>query len=272
MGTLGANQWGKSAVRVSKVIRGDGEDQFLDLEVQVLLTGEVEAAYLDGDNRGVLPTDTMKNTVYGLAQDHLDDDLEGFAAVLAANLVAKEGIDSAEVTIRSRIYSRVSPQGFTGGGSERRVAVVKNHDGDVSVGAGLEGLVVLKTGGSAFFGFPRDDFTVLPEADDRLLATSVTAHWPYETVPDDTAATWERVRSILLDRFFGEPSQSVQHQGWMMGSAVLEAIPEIGSITFQLPNQHHLPFDLGRFGVEDRGVVFHPVSEPYGDIRFTVNR
>ena len=40
-------------------------------------------------------------------------------------------------------------------------------------------LVVLKTADSAFAGFPRDQYTTLPETRDRLLATSMTAAWQY---------------------------------------------------------------------------------------------
>jgi urate oxidase len=113
---------------------------------------------------------------------------------------------------------------------------------------------------------------VLPDASDRILATSITADWAYSSVPEDTSAAWEMVRGVLLERFFEDWSASAQHQGYLMGEAVLEAVAEISSISFRLPNQHHLPFDLTRFGVEWEGTVFHPVSEPYGDIYLTVTR
>jgi urate oxidase len=136
----------------------------------------------------------------------------------------------------------------------------------------VEGLVVLKTTGSAFSGFPRDEFTLLPETEERILATSVKAVWRYSATPANTTATWELAREAMIDSFFAEPSQSVQHQGWMMAEALLAAIPEIGEVEFRLPNQHHLAYGLSRFGLEDRGIVFQPVSEPYGDIGFTVTR
>jgi urate oxidase len=270
---LKANHWGKSGVRLSKLIRGAGHDVFLDLEFQVLLAGDVEAAYVEGDNAAVLPTDTTRNTVYGLAQDHLTEDLESFASLLCDHLVAKDGIDSADVTIRQRQLRREGPTGFTGGGSERRLARVSGDgSGNREIEAGIEGLVVLKTGGSAFVGFPRDEFTILPEAEDRVLSTSINARWVYADLPADTVGVWDSVRDVMLERFFADWSASVQHQGWLMARAVLDAVPEIGEISFELPNQHHLPFDLSRFGLEDKHIVFHPVSEPYGDIRFTVTR
>jgi len=268
---LGANRWGKSGVRVSKVLRGDDADDFVDVTVQVLLEGDVAPAYTQGDNSAVVPTDTMRNTVYALAQEHLTRDLEGFGEVLCSHFLAKEGVDGAAVLIEGNIWARKTGHGFVGGSSERRVArVVRGRE--MSTGAGVQGLVVLKTTGSAFEGFPRDEYTVLPDASDRILATSITADWAYSSVPEDTTAAWELVRQVLLERFFEDWSASAQHQGYLMGEAVLAAVDEISSISFRLPNQHHLAFDLTRFGVEWEGTVFHPVSEPYGDIYLTVTR
>jgi urate oxidase len=268
---LGANRWGKSDVRISKVFRGADADDFVDLTVQLLLEGDVGPAHTEGDNAAVVPTDTMRNTVYALAQDRLTRDLEGFGELLCDHFLSKEGIHRAQVSIEESVWTRQTGHGFIGGSSELRTARVVRGT-DESTRAGIRGLVVLKTRGSAFEGFPRDEFTILPEASDRLLATSVTADWDYSTVPDDTTATWTRVRQILVDRFFDDWSASVQHQGYLMGEAVLDAVPEISAIDFRLPNQHHLPFDLTRFGLDWANTVFHPVTEPFGDIYLTVTR
>jgi urate oxidase len=272
MAQLGENRWGKSEIRVSKVHRGDISDDFSDITVQVLLEGDVAAAHTAGDNRAVLPTDTMKNTVYALAQEHLGRDLEGFGMVLCKRFLDRPGVEAATVTVAERRWQRMSDTGFVGGGSERRTAKVSVGGGEVGTWAGIEDLVVLKTRGSAFTGFPRDQFTLLPEAADRVLATSVTADWRYDPVAADTTAVWETVHATLVERFFADWSASVQHQGWLMAEAALAAVPEMAEITLRLPNQHHLAFDLTRFGMTDEGVVFQPVSEPYGDIALTVQR
>lgn len=272
MAQLGENRWGKSEIRVSKIHRGETRDDFSDVTVQVLLRGDVGAAHLSGDNQAVLPTDTMKNTVYAMAQDHLGRDLEGFGSFLCAWFLDRPGVDSATVTVAERLWQRVSDTGFLGGGDVRRVAKVSAGSGETGTWAGVEGLVVLKTRGSSFVGFPRDEFTLLPEASERVLATSVTANWRYEPVPSDTTVAWETVRQTLMERFFADWSASVQHQGWLMAEAVLSAVPEIAEINLHLPNQHHLSFDLTRLGMHDEGVVFQPVSEPYGDIGLTVER
>lgn len=265
---LGANRWGKSEVRVSKVIGGS---DFIDLTVRVLLEGDVEEAHTKGDNSHVLPTDTMRNIIYGLAQEHLTHDLESFGEVLCERFLSKPFVDTAAVTIEETIWEQQTENGYVGGGSQSRVARVTRGRSELT-GAGISGLVVLKTGGSAFEGFPQDEFTILAEASDRLLATSVTADWTYTSNPSDTAGTWLLVRKTLVDRFFEDWSASVQHQGYLMGEAVLAAVSEISEISFRLPNQHHLPYDLTRFGMDWNNTVFHPVSEPYGDIYLTVTR
>ncbi|HEX6286130.1 MAG TPA: urate oxidase [Acidimicrobiia bacterium] len=268
---LGANRWGKSEVRVSKVFRGQVADDFIDLTVQVLLQGDVTAAHTDGDNSSVLPTDTMRNTVYALAQDQLTRDLEAFGEALCDHFLERGDVERAEVALSERLWQRGSPHGFIGGDSERRTARVTRGGMD-STKAGVDGLVVLKTSVSAFEGFPRDRFTILPEASDRLLATSISAEWVYEAMPSNTSTTWALVRATLVDRFFEDWSASVQHQGYLMGEQVLRSAPEVSQISLRLPNQHHLPFDLTRFDMPWSNVVFQPVSEPYGDIYLTVTR
>ena len=268
---LGANSWGKRQVRVSKLIRGEDRHDFIDLDVQILLRGDVASAHTSGDNTGVLPTDTMKNTVYALAQEHLTADLEGFGELLCERFLRSAAVDQATVLIHQSLWARETATGFIGGSSERRTATV-TRGSETETGAGVHGLVVLKTAGSAFGGFPKDEFTSLPETDDRILATSISAVWDYSTMPTDTSATWERVRQTLVDHFFSDPSASMQHQGYQMGESVLAAVPEVASISLALPNQHHLPFDLTRFGMAWEGNVFQPVSEPFGDITLTVTR
>jgi urate oxidase len=268
---LGPTSWGKSEIRLAKVHRGEAADDFSDITAHIQLEGDVAAAHTDGDNTGVLPTDTMRNTVYALAHQLLDSDLEDFGDLLCHRFLANPGVSRAEVTLWMRTWARESPHGFVGGSSERRLARVIRGS-EESTTAGIEGLVLLKTTGSSFVGFPRDEYTTLPETEDRVLATSVAAEWVYSRVPTDTPAIWGLVRRTLIDHFFDEWSASVQHQGYMMGEAVLAAVGDIEEISLRLPNQHHLSFDVARFGVEDIGVVFHPVSEPYGDIRLTVTR
>ncbi|MGH8912571.1 MAG: factor-independent urate hydroxylase [Acidimicrobiia bacterium] len=272
MTDLSTNSWGKSSVRVSKIHRGQDADDFSEVTVSVALTGDVEAAYVNADNVGVLPTDTVRNTTYALAQDNLTKDLEAFAEVLATHFLGHAGVDSVTVDLVEHLWRRQTESGFIGGSAERRTARRRAAADAAQVWGGIEGLMVLKTRESAFSGFPRDQYTILPETDDRILATTVGAEWLYAPVPADTTAAWEAVRAGLVGGFFGDWSGSIQHQGWQMAEAVMAAVPEIAELSVRLPNQHHLAYDLSRFEVEDKGIVFQSTSEPYGDIRFTVTR
>ena len=138
--------------------------------------------------------------------------------------------------------------------------------------AGIEDLLVLRSSGSAFEGFDRDRFTTLPETDDRILATVVTARWDYAGGAGDLEAAWARVRDTLLDAFTDHHSPSVQFTLYRMGEAVVERNPEVERIHLSLPNRHHLPFDVARFGVDDRREMFHATTEPFGLIEATVER
>jgi urate oxidase len=157
-------------------------------------------------------------------------------------------------------------------GTDRRVARVSAGTFGDRTDAGVRGLLVLKTSGSSFTGFIHDQYTTLPDATDRLLASEVTAEWRYHGHPDDFTATWRGVRDTLVDTYAARPSRSVQEQAWMMGRAVVADHPEVSEITVAMPNKHHLNVDLARLGLEDRGVIFQPVDEPYGDITVTVVR
>jgi urate oxidase len=149
---------------------------------------------------------------------------------------------------------------------------VHAHRKRTLVGGGIADLMILKSSGSAFSGFPRDEFTTLPETRDRLLATAVTATWRYSTTDMDFRSTWHAVRQTLLDRFAEHQSESVQHTLHAMGQAVLDTIEDVTAIRLTMPNKHHLPVDLRPFGLENRNEIFVPTDEPHGLIEATLVR
>lgn len=271
MPELGPNRYGKSGVRLLKVLDGGG---VVDVTLRVACQGDFAGTHTVGDNRQVVPTDTMRNTAFAFAQDHLDHELEGFCGLLADHFLAFEQVARVEVEARQRRWGHIGSHShaFASPSGDLRVARVSQGEEGRVTEAGIEGLLVLKTTGSSFTGFVRDRYTTLPEAEDRLLATSVTAGWRYSSPPSSFTAAWESVRATLVESFASHPSRSVQEQGYLMGSDVLAGNPEVAEVHLQLPNKHHLAFDLTRFGMEDRGVVFWPVDEPYGDIALTVRR
>ena len=142
-----------------------------------------------------------------------------------------------------------------------------------TVDAGIADLVVMKTSKSAFSGFPRDEFTTLPETDDRLLATKVSAVWRYvEGAAIDYDASFEAVSRTLLEVFAEHFSVSVQASIWIIGKAIVERHPEVAEITMTLPNLHHWTADIERFGIPNDRQIYVSTTEPHGLIQATVRR
>ncbi len=269
------NGYGKQAVRLVTVHRGDRTNQLKDVTVAVRFEGDFEAAYTEGDNQGVFPTDTMKNTVYALAAQHPFEEIEDFGFVLADHYwQASSRTARVQVDLTEHLWEPIGEEGdrsFRKAGSEKRKATVTRDREGTRVRAGIEDLVVMKTSRSAFEGFPRDHFTTLPETADRLLATAVQATWLYASSARGFGALWRELRRRLLEAFAKHESRSVQHTLHAMGEAALE-MPEIEEIRLVMPNLHHIPVNLEPFGLENRNEVFVATPEPYGLIEGTMRR
>ncbi len=275
---LGANRYGKAAIRLVRVTRDPGGHRVRDLTVAIALEGDFDAAHTDGDNTNVIATDTMKNTAYVFAKDHLDGSIEAYGRALAEHFLAERQVDVATVNVRAHHWGAIdvagtpAPDAFVRGGEGTRVATVSASLGSVLVEAGVEDLIVMKTGRSAFSGFPRDRYTTLPETEDRLMATRLTAIWRYGAPDLDFDATFAAVRATLLEVFADHDSASVQESIWIMARAILERHEEISEIRMVLPNLHHWLVDLSPFGLENDREIFTPTTEPHGLIEATVRR
>src|SRR6185436_6578412 len=139
-------------------------------------------------------------------------------------------------------------------GPEHWTTTVTRDNSGSEVVSGLEDLVVLKTTDSAFSGFPRDAYTTLPETDDRILATSVSAAWRYRQGAD--FGKRRLIRQLLVESFAEHVSRSVQHTLYAMAEAVLDARPVVKEITLRMPNRHHLLVDLQPFGLDNPNEIF----------------
>ena len=271
--------YGKSEIRLVKVSRRAGGDDLRDLTVDVGLEGDFDAAYVGGDNTGLLATDTMRNAVYALAKQYPIDPIEAFGRRLVEHfLTAGPSVTRARVHVVEHPWARLEiggrPHGhaFERGSGGNRVATVVSDGGEPQIEAGIDDLLVLKTTDSGWEGFLRDRYTTLPETTDRILATIITARWSYRGHDIDYGAGWREVRRTILEAFCDHYSPSVQFTLHHMGKAVLEARPEVERISFSLPNKHHLLYDLERFGLENKNEIFHATNEPYGLIEGTVKR
>jgi urate oxidase len=271
------NRYGKSRVRLVKVRREHEPHELVDLSIDVQLEGAFTAVYADGDNQSCLATDTMKNTVYALARHDPLTHVESFALRLAEHFATKLAVSWVRISATEYRWDRITaggrphPHAFIQGGPEHWTTVVTHEKSGVDVTSGLADLMVLKTSDSAFSGFPRDAFTTLPDTEDRILATSVTATWKYRAGASDFGAR-RMIRQLLVESFAAHESRSVQHTLYAMAEAVLDARPDIKEVTLKMPNRHHLLVDLTPFGLDNPNEIFVATEQPFGLIEATVSR
>ena len=275
---LGQNQYGKAEVRLVKITRDTKRHEIEDVTVTSQLRGDLDAVHTDGDNAHGVATDTQKNTVYAFARDGVGS-IETFAMRLGEHFTGEfEWITGGRWEIEQYSWARIPVDGeghdhsFVRSSDERRNTVV-TIDGDRTwIVSGLSNMVVLKSTGSEFRGYPKDKYTTLQETSDRILATSVSARWRYLTTDVDFDKTFENVRTVMLEAFATTHSLALQQSLFQMGSAVLEAHPEIAEVKFSMPNKHHFLVDLEPFGLDNPGEVFFAADRPYGLIEATVER
>jgi urate oxidase len=278
--TLAENSYGKSRVRLAKVKRHPGHHDFREWTIEILLEGDFESCFVAGDNSKILPTDTMKNTVYSLARTSSTDCMEEFGKELVAYFLDRNPqVSAARVTLSEKSWQHLNtggkprPTTFVQSSSECQTAeIAAARNAAPSVQAGLQNLVILKTENSAFAGFIKDSLTTLPETADRLFATSLGARWTYSSPSIPFVSLRSKVRDILLGVFAAHASKSVQHTLYAMGESALANIPEIEDIHLTMPNKHFLLADLARFGQENPNEIFVPIDEPHGAIEARLRR
>jgi urate oxidase len=280
MARLGENRYGKSRVRLSRITRDTYHHDFDEWTVQVLLEGDFEASFTAADNSKILPTDTMKNTVYYVARQSKAETIEEFARDLGDYFLSNNPqVSKATIEVEQKAWERMvidgsaEPATFRLGGPElNTVSANRAKNGVWSTISGIRDLTILKTTKSAFTDYVNDKLTTLKPATDRILGTRATVKWEYVSDSPKFAEVRTRVVASLLKVFAAHDSKSVQHTLFDMGEAALKAAPEIARITLTMPNLHHLLADLAPFGQDNPNHIFVPIDEPHGTIEATVER
>lgn len=277
--------YGKGKINLFKINKSGSKHSVNEVTVEVVLNGDLGKSYITPDNSDVVPTDTIKNTVYALAKDHEMDDIESFGVKLVQRYVHRyPQIKEAQVTLVEQPWeSLVMSDGehshaFKQKGPEHKIVEVTATGSSVKVKSGITDLFVCKTTRSGFVGFSKCEYTTLPEVSDRTLKTNITAHWTYSYEPREgyTAAA-EAIKQTLIDSFAGpalkgKHSPSVQHTQYQMGTAVLERFPSVDEIFLSMPNIHMWSAGLERFGMKDDKCVLVPASDPHGIVEIKLRR
>lgn len=252
----------------------------------------------------------MKNTVYIMAKQHPVHPPELFGAYVANHFIdTYKHIHIATVTVKTHRWTRMEvsgkphPHAFLRDGSETRNSVVTATEGSgTSIRSAIAGLLVLKSTGSAFHDFVRNEYTTLPDVYDRILSTEVDAGWTWKTfgtiqdiesVAENFDSAWDSARTITLETFATDSSASVQNTMYKTCEQILSAVPYVNAVDYSLPNKHY--FEIGMFlamdslrktadngldlswhkGLKNTGKdaeVYAPQTDPNGLIQCTVTR
>jgi urate oxidase len=276
---LESHLYGKARVRVLRILRAQDRQAIKEIAVAAMLEGDFESSYTAGDNSKVVATDTIKNTINVLAKEHLGEEIEPFALKLAEHFLERyKQVRSARIDIDERDWRRMEvngqphPHSFVAGSDAKRFTRVMRGRESHTIESGIRDFIILKSTGSGFEKYPRDEFTTLPETADRILATSLRAAWTFQKNPTSYRDQNDKIISAMLKIFAEEYSPSAQTTLFQMGTAALEVCPVISRIELAMPNKHYLPVNLSPFGLENKNEVFTPTDEPHGQIEAVVTR
>ena len=197
--------------------------------------------YANGDNTGLVATDSMKNFIQRETINFIGEDLTEYCAFLCAAFLEKypqaEGVQVSAVEIPYQGLE--SHTAFVPAGPERATARVERaRDRAIESVAGLRGFKLVRLGGSSFHGFVRDEYTTLPDIHNRPLHMWLDLEWRYADAEscacgDDTTSA----RTIVKELFRSFESGSIQQLIHQMGTRILEEIPAIAEIQLEADNR-----------------------------------
>ena len=277
---LAENSYGESNIRLLRLARQEGRDDVKDLTLTIRFDGDFEAAHRKGDNRKIVPGDTVKNTVYALARQHSMETAEDFALHLIEHfLTYNPQIATVRIETAENVWARLPhggkphPSAFARAGGERRTALLTGTRETTSIRSGVDGLVVMKTSDAAFDNFLREPYTTLPADSDRILGAMIQADWLYAKEEDiEFGPVWHGVRQMLVEVFAEHKSKSLQHTLYAMGEAVLNNFTNVEEIHLSSPEKHLNLVDLTPLGMDNPGTVFLPLDASYGTAEATLKK
>ncbi|KAG7194521.1 uncharacterized protein KQ657_004736 [Scheffersomyces spartinae] len=297
MSTLINSSYGKANVKFLKVKKDPSNPKVQDVleaNVQCLLKGNFDVSYTEADNSVIVPTDTVKNTILVEAKNTDVWPIERFAGHLAKHFTSKYShVDGVEISIVQQRWNKYPVNGklhdhsFVHEGPETKQTFLtyNKKTQELSLKSCIKDLTVLKSTGSMFYGFNVCDYTILKPTTDRILSTDVFASWEFDpkklATLEDIATyadaglfedTLKTARDATLELFALENSASVQATMYNMAGKILALVPEVKTVTYELPNKHYILFNLEWKGIKDNTELFYPASDPNGLIKCTVGR
>jgi urate oxidase len=254
-------------------------------------------AYTQGDNSMVVATDSMKNFVLSESAKFEGSTLEALLEFLARRFLETYAqIPGIRLSARELPFVAMRVPGGSADGSggfeDSDVLYAPTHDdcglamieleragGGVRVAdhqCGRIGMHLLKITGSSFAAFVRDDYTTLPELQDRPLFIHTNILWRYGNINDllsgDPAkyVAPEQIADIARVVFHGFNSKSIQELVYRIGERILERFPQVKELEFESQNR---TWDKAAQSDHDEKIkVYWQPRAPYGNITLKMTR
>lgn len=266
-----SSAYGESRLRMLRVLqRGDRHDP-KDLTIGLRFEGPIDS---------VVPGEAIKNLVHRVVreQEHAASAIELLALAICAQILARHpDIGLARVEIAEQPWARLDAGGkaqgraFTPAGVERRFAAVSSDGTRVSVSAGLENLVLLRTDGfvPTSRGRPEDE----PTGDglQRVFVATLAARWAYASGDIAFVPYRAGVRQAIVDTFAWHKGPTSRATLTAIADVVMASYQEISQITLSLEEHPYRPVDLLELSIEG-DALFVVRDEPVGLVEITVDR
>jgi urate oxidase len=269
--TIHSGSYGESRLRMLRVLRRGNRHDPKDLTIALRFEGSFES---------MVPGEAIKNLVHRVVreQDYGAAAIESLGLAICEQILRRHpGIGLARVELTEQPWARLDAggkaqgQAFTPAGFELRTASVSSNGTRVSVAAGLENLVLMRTGGFA----PTDggDASDEPTADglQRLFVATLSARWSY--VGGDIAFAPYRagVRQAIVETFAWHKGPTVLHTLHTVAEVVLASYQEIFQVVLSVQERPYRPVDLLELAI-DVDALFIAHDEPLGVVEITVER
>src|SRR5947208_1050941 len=234
-------------------------------------------AYIEGDNRQVVATDTMKNFVYAMAREYSGASHEGFAAFLGKRFLETYAqMQAQRLVMRETPFLQHSRKLLSPLADDYGIVELEiSREGIRALRFGRRKLQLVKLTGSAFKDFARDAYTTLPEVSDRPLFIYLDVYWRYahqdDGIGDGPAhIPSEAVRDGLIATFDDFVSMSIQHLVHEMGIRLLEQFGGMSEVSFEAQNRL---WDTSKVSAtEPTTKVFSDPKPAHGFIGLTLRR
>lgn len=273
-----SSYYGKGDVTVYRLYR-DARAAVFGASVSILIYGEAfGATYTTGDNTNLVATDSMKNFIQRETMHFAGDDLESYCQFVAAKFMTTyaqaEGaqVSATEIPYQALVAGEVA---FAPSGPERalaRIEVLRSGGSlqTAEVRSGISGFRLLRLSGSAFKGFVRDQYTTLPDMENRPLHMWLDLDWTYTDVEAafSKGCITKQVRSIVYEVFQGFESGSIQQIVHQTGTKILADLPMIAEVNLEANNR---TWDTIAEEGDSVG-VYTDARPPFGCIGLTLRR